>query len=64
MSTGSADRRPAIWPWLVMPLVTLAMYYGLDQLDRHHRDHNGAYQSAPDPQATATADTAVEPETR
>lgn len=29
------ERRPAIWPWLVMPLATLALFYALDQL--HHQ---------------------------
>jgi hypothetical protein len=61
MSTGSGDRRPAIWPWLVMPLVTLLLYYGLDRLDRH-RDHSATYKSVPDQQPTA--DTAAEPEAR
>ncbi len=31
------DRRPAIWPWLVMPLATLALYYGLHYGLRHER---------------------------
>lgn len=26
------DRRPAIWPWLVMPLITLTVYYCLHKL--------------------------------
>jgi hypothetical protein len=30
------ERRPAIWPWLVMPLVTLGLYYTLDQLKKQH----------------------------
>ncbi len=31
------ERRPAIWPWLVMPLATLALYYGLHYGLRHER---------------------------
>lgn len=34
MTAVQNDRRPAIWPWLVMPLITLTLYYGLDRL-RH-----------------------------
>jgi hypothetical protein len=25
----TAERRPAVWPWLVMPLVALAMFIAL-----------------------------------
>ncbi len=32
-----AERRPAIWPWLVMPLVTLALFYGLHYGLQHER---------------------------
>jgi hypothetical protein len=28
------DRRPAIWPWLVMPLITLTLFYWLYSLDQ------------------------------
>ena len=28
------DRRPAIWPWLVMPLITLLVFYWLYTLDQ------------------------------
>jgi hypothetical protein len=28
------DRRPAIWPWLVMPLITLMVFYWLYSLDQ------------------------------
>jgi hypothetical protein len=49
------DRRPAIWPWLVMPLVTLALFYSLYSLDREHGNQDqGAYRSAAQP---ITADT-------
>ena len=29
------ERRPAIWPWLVMPAVVLAVFYALNRV--HHR---------------------------
>jgi hypothetical protein len=32
MHAMPADRRPAIWPWLVMPLIALTMFYCLDRL--------------------------------
>jgi len=34
MSPLQADRRPAIWPWLVMPLIALTAFYCLDRLAR------------------------------
>ena len=36
MSSAPTDRRPAIWPWLVMPLVTLSLYFALDKLHHEH----------------------------
>jgi hypothetical protein len=32
------ERRQAIWPWLVMPLATLALFYGLDSRLKHSQD--------------------------
>jgi hypothetical protein len=29
------ERRPAIWPWLLMPLVVLAVFWALERM--HHR---------------------------
>ena len=29
------DRRPAIWPWLLMPLLVLAVFCALERM--HHR---------------------------
>ena len=31
---AARERRPAIWPWLVMPLVVLAVFYALFRM-RH-----------------------------
>jgi hypothetical protein len=30
----SVPNRPAIWPWLVMPLITLLVFYWLYSLDQ------------------------------
>jgi hypothetical protein len=32
--TGSRERRPAIWPWLLMPVVVLLVFYALFRM--HH----------------------------
>lgn len=32
---GARERRPAIWPWVVMPLVVLAVFCALVRV--HHR---------------------------
>ena len=53
LSPTPAERRPAIWPWLVMPLVTLILYYGLDRLIRDYQEDQGAYNAAPQAQASA-----------
>jgi hypothetical protein len=50
MTPLPSDRRPAIWPWLVMPLITLALFYGLDRL-RHQR----ALDDLDPPQASSNA---------
>jgi hypothetical protein len=33
-----SDRRPAIWPWLVMPLITLTLFYCLHRLLKDAQD--------------------------
>ena len=43
------DRRPAIWPWLVMPLITLTLFYCLHRL----------LKDAPDGEAFAPAQQAI-----
>jgi hypothetical protein len=35
---GMPDRRPAIWPWLVMPLIALTAFYCLDRLSREAKE--------------------------
>ncbi len=46
-ASGMRDRRPAVWPWLVMPLVVLGAFYTL----KHVREHPGAQAVAPQAQA-------------
>jgi len=60
MSSIQADRRPAIWPWLVMPLIALTAFYCLDRLAREAREQEDL---APAP-AAVHADAPVEPGTR
>lgn len=49
MPSMQPDRRPAIWPWLVMPLIALTAFYCLDRLAREARDQEDL---APAPAAT------------
>jgi hypothetical protein len=47
-----SDRRPAIWPWLVMPLIALSAFYCLDRLSREAREQDDV---APAPAVHADA---------
>ena len=29
---AASDRRPAVWPWLVMPVIVLLVFYALHRL--------------------------------
>ena len=31
-ASGPRERRPAVWPWLVMPLIVLAAFYTLKRV--------------------------------
>jgi hypothetical protein len=58
LSPGLPERRPAIWPWLVMPLVTLSLYYTLDQLKKQHggqQSSSSLSQTVSDAPAEASA---------
>lgn len=35
MAASPRERRAAVWPWLVMPLIVLAVFFAL--LRMHHR---------------------------
>jgi hypothetical protein len=49
--SGTGDRRPAVWPWLVMPLVVLAAFFTLKRV----RERPPAPVVAPPAQAIAPA---------
>ena len=55
ISSGQTERRPAIWPWLVMPLVALTMYLALDKIHRVHVHGLGSF--ATESQASPDTDT-------
>jgi len=40
------ERRPAIWPWLVMPLITLLVFYWLYSMDQG-TGRTGAFRFGP-----------------
>ena len=50
-----ADRRPAVWPWFVMPLIALTLFYCLDTLRKaqDQKDYDG---SAPTTVSQAQSD--------
>ena len=33
---GPRERRPAIWPWLLMPVIVLLVFYALYRMHRTH----------------------------
>ena len=40
--SGSAERRQAAWPWLLLPLIVLALFFALrtvKQAPPHHATH-------------------------
>ncbi len=52
-SVGTAERRPAVWPWLLLPLVALTMFFALrtvKQAPERHAAHaaDAAAEAAPD----------------
>jgi hypothetical protein len=56
MSPLQTDRRPAIWPWLVMPLIALTAFYCLDRLSREARDQEDVGPVSTAAHAEAPAD--------
>jgi hypothetical protein len=48
MGVSTRERRPAMWPWLVMPLIVLVAFYALYRV--HQRPGN-----APPPTQTTSA---------
>ena len=55
MPTIQPDRRPAIWPWLVMPLISLTAFYCLDRLYRDVKEQEDL-APAPTPVVSAEAE--------
>jgi hypothetical protein len=51
-STSTAERRPAVWPWLLLPLVALTMFFALRTVkeapERHAAHTDTAADAAPD----------------
>jgi hypothetical protein len=49
---STAERRPAVWPWLLLPLVALTMFFALrtvkDAPPRHAAHPDTAAEAAPD----------------
>ena len=35
VSAGTAERRPAVWPWLLLPLVALTLFFALSSMKKH-----------------------------
>ena len=60
MSAVPPERRAAIWPWIVMPLIALTSFYYLDKLCREAKEQADL---APPPAAETMqrADTAEQP---
>jgi hypothetical protein len=52
ISTSTAERRPAVWPWLLLPLVALTMFFALRTVKqaplRHAAHTQVAVEAAPD----------------
>ena len=50
-ASGTRERRPAVWPWLVMPLVVLIAFYTLKRV----RERPGPPVVPPPAQTTPAA---------
>jgi len=55
VSGGPSERRPAIWPWLVMPLVTLALFFALNRLHQSTAPA-ASFEAGPDTAASSSAE--------
>ena len=51
-TVSTAERRPAVWPWLLLPLVALTMFFALRTVKeapaRHATHPDTAAEAAPD----------------
>jgi hypothetical protein len=42
-----SERRPAVWPWLLLPLVTLVLFFALQTAKRNLPSPDAAGQDTP-----------------
>ena len=56
-SDGTAERRPAVWPWLLIPLVALTIFFVLhtakEAPGRQASQHTESSSDAPPPSESA-----------
>ena len=52
---SAAERRPAVWPWLLMPLAALAMFLLLRSVRHTTESDRGAGISVPEDAGDASA---------
>jgi hypothetical protein len=43
---GLAERRPAVWPWLLLPLVALSLFFALRTVKQAPQRHAAHAESA------------------
>ena len=53
-ASGTRERRPAVWPWLVMPLVVLGAFYALNRVHQRSGPAVAPPPAQPAPAAPAT----------
>jgi hypothetical protein len=56
---GSRERRPAVWPWLIMPLIVLLVFYALFRV--HHRNDQAPPVKPPPPPASSAGTVTAQP---
>jgi hypothetical protein len=47
--SASAERQPAVWPWLLLPLVTLALFFALRAVKDAPSSHSTPSDVAAEP---------------
>jgi hypothetical protein len=52
-TAATADRRPAIWPWLVVPLLALALFFALSRFKESRLPPAQSDSTAPPAEETA-----------
>ena len=53
-SAGTAERRPAVWPWLLLPLVALSLFFALSSM-KQARQRPASHPDAPAQAASGEA---------